>query len=157
MGNWKEAAEGQFPTYPEGTYKVELTKWSQFEAKTEKKTTMLSWVGKILEPKEISGEQGTIVIEGKPISAAIPCTESTFFRVAQWVRDCGFILDDLPNVEVNTPAFFAVLNACVGRTMYWVMKTTPGRDKPVLAEAFPDSEQEFVKPVVNVTKDACPF
>jgi len=150
MVNWSEAVSGSdYEVFPTATYKVEVTGWDRTKASTG--TPQIRWFSKILDPEEY---------KGKALCQHTPLTEKAFFKTAGLVQACGVNLDELPEMDFDSSAFNAVLNACVGRTTFWsiVENEQYGNNKFSDKDSFClDVNQEMITPDTSIDDKDCPF
>jgi hypothetical protein len=132
----KESEGGELHVYPEGTYKVSVNSFEKVTASTG--TEQIRWKATILEPVEYVG---------KPITIHTALTDKSLWRVARLVKACGVDVKSLMKMEVLSPAFMQVLEACCRRTSYWHMIVTPnnkGQERNEVDDFRLDEEQEIV-------------
>jgi len=131
--NWQDGAKRSFVVYPAATYKVKINDWEDTVAKTG--TPQIKFKAEILEPFEL---------QGKPITEFCVVTENSLWKIANLVA-CVVDIKSLPTMEVGTPAFYAILNACRGATMYWrlTQRTHKGKQTNDVEEYKRDPEQEL--------------
>lgn len=106
------------PIYPNGTYKVKLTKWERCKASNG--TPQIRWYCAILEPIE---HQGRTIVDH---TAMLP---QTLWKSANMIAAFGVNTSKMPAMDTDGEAFSLICNSCVGRTAYWRNEQTPGKDK----------------------------
>jgi hypothetical protein len=129
--DWTKA-NSNIELYPAGTYKVCITRWEYVTAKTGSK--QIRWVAEIEEPTEFAT---------KPILDHCVLSENTTWKLANFVSSCGINTNKLPITEVGSPSFERILDACVGRSMYWNLnvETYQGINRNKVQEYLRDEKQ----------------
>lgn len=143
--DWKKAANGTKEIYPEATYKVRITNWEDCTASTG--TPQVRWFAEIVKPEEPHG--------GKTIVEHTPLTETSLFRIANFVQACGISLDNVDKMVVGSAAFKAILDSCKERTTYWKVTVNEEFGNNKIDDYLLDEEQEIIEPKTPV--DASPF
>jgi len=144
--DWKKEGKGSREVVPEGTYRVNITDWEECNAKTG--TPQIRWYAEIFEPKT---SKGVTLVDHTALTA------QALWRLATLVSACGIDLSKLPKMEVGTPAFKQVLDACKGRVTYWrVIKDEQYKNNKV-EEYIRDAEQPVLEGLAEVEDGACPF
>lgn len=131
--NWnqpKRQGTGKYPIYPDGTYKVHIRSYETVEAKTG--TTQIRWRAEIEEP---AAHYGGSIIDHCAL------TEKALWKLTNFVG-CHIDTKQIATMEVGTPAFFKILDLCIGRTMYWRVSTgtnrNTGKPRNDVEEYLPD-------------------
>jgi len=143
--SWKKESGGDRQIYPDGTYKVEITGWEPCEAKTG--TKQIRWFAEIQEPEEHKG--------GKIVDHT-PLTEGSLWRLATLVNSCGLDLEEVPDMEVSSPAFNKILDQCNHRTVYWTVKFNEQYNNNKV-EGYAITGEYLIKPDIQVEDKSCPF
>jgi len=144
--NWGEAASGNFPVYPENTYRVRIVDWKQEQNK--KGNQQIVWTAEILEGPHAGGEL-------RDYNVLVP---QSMFRLAQVVQACKVSLDDLGEMVIGSKAFNKVLNACRNATCFWkiVVDEEYGNNKIAKKNGYiQDETQEPIS--VSMESEEAPF
>jgi len=104
-----EKANTSSPLYPEGTYKIVISKHERVTAGTG--TPQIRWYGDIVEPEEHKGR--TFVVH-------TPLTEKAMWKVATLISACGLHVTE--KYDTGSAQFDNICNDCTGRTTYWYNK-----------------------------------
>jgi len=113
--NWEKESQKQNPIYPEGTYKVKISKVERVTASTG--TPQLRWYASILDPAEHVGR--SMVVH-------TPLTEKALWKVASLIHGCSVNTAKLSNMDTSSELFDKVCKTCVGRNSFW--RNVPSAD-----------------------------
>lgn len=146
--DWKNEARGEFPKYPDGTYKVQISELTEQTAKNTG-TPQIMWTAVI---KDAHDKQ----FIGKKITCFTPLTPKALWRVANLVQACNVDLSNCGSMAVGSPSFKAVLQSCVGKSTYWKVAYDKTYDNNKVEEFIRDEKQPVTEPGVQ-DDPACPF
>jgi len=132
--DWEKEGDVEYRVYPEGTYRIKITGYEETTASTG--TKQIRWRGVVIAPQDhVNG----------PVTTHTALTEKSLWRLARLVKACGISLKEAGSMEVGSPAFFRVLDACKGRTTYWQMSKgvdNKGRERNEIDDFVVDDECE---------------
>ena len=146
--DWKSESKGEFPKYPDGTYKVKITGWEE-QASRGTGTPQIKWAAVITDANDKA------LIGGK-IGCFTPLTPKALWRVANLVQACSVDLSSCGSMAVGSPAFKSVLQSCVNRSTYWKVTFDKAYNNNKVEEFIRDEKQPVVEPGVQ-EDPACPF
>ena len=134
--NWDEEQERII--YPQGTYKVIVDSWTRGESGV-KKTPYIMMKTKILDPEEHLD---------RTLVCFLYLTAPSLWRLQRFVSAAGVQVKGLGKTDDASPQFEAVLNATIGRKMFWHVtegKDDKGLPKNDIGDFINDLDQEPVK------------
>ena len=136
--DWKKESEGNFPVYPTGTYKVQISSVKRTVSKN-KNTPGITWISTVVSPEDYTG---------RGLSVTTWTNDSSLWRVARLVEACG--ITGVPNVDTESEAFLDICKSCIGRTLYWrnEQREYEGNPQNNVVDFQPDPDQattEFVQ------------
>lgn len=146
--DWGKEASSKWPTYPDGTYKVQIESWEECVSKN-KGTPQVKWVGKVRQANDPAHEGGSI-------SCFTPLTSASLWKIANLVQACGIDLSGCGKMDTQGQAFKDVLDSCIHRTTYWTVQYDEEHKNNKIEEFAIDEDQPMIAPK-QTADDACPF
>ena len=124
--------------YPQGTYKVIVDGWDRGVSGV-KKTPYIMVKTKILEPEEHLD---------RTLNTFLYLTAPSLWRLQRFISAAGIQVKGLGKTDDQSPQFEAVLNATIGRKMFWHVtegKDDKGLPKNDIGDFINDLNEEPIK------------
>ena len=102
--DWKKQTSQEIPLYPEQFMKFRIDRFAKLQASTG--TEQLRWNCTCVEEGDY---------EGKPFIEHTALTETSLWRLANFVNAAGVDTTQLDTMKIGSEAFYRVLNAVKGR------------------------------------------
>lgn len=143
----KESENKEYVVVPEGTYLVKVLSHEYCVSK-QKQTPQIKWSYEIIDGP----------FKGKKLSDWHVLLETTLWKIAGFVFNCGVDLKGLPSMEIGSPVFKRVLDACLDRKILVAVNQETFNNKPSnkVTEYF-SVEEGKVKPGVKQLEDVPEF
>ena len=133
--SWKKEDREERIVYPEGSYKVSISRWEYVKATTG--TDQIRWYATI--------EDGEY--DGKTMLTHCALTENSLWKLVNFVA-CHVDTSTLADMEVRSQAWEEVLDKCKNRTMYWRLEVganpKTGKKRNDVVEFRTDNDQPIV-------------
>ena len=143
ISDWSTGSS--FEVLPANTYLVEITGWKRDRNKNSGNENV-RFDGKVCTPKNF---------DGKPLADFITLTEKAVWRIKAFLLACLKPEGELPAMDTNGAEFENLLNACLGRKMYWntIVEEYNGKDSNKTAQNDPYTSYAKAEPfaVENLT------
>lgn len=115
---WDVDTEGGGQCYPAGAYKVSPKEIVEVEAKSGNMQLKIKAV--ILE-----GEY-----KGKHIVDHLTLVDSCMWKLVKFIKAMGVNVEKLESMDTESGAFRAVINKCIGKTVFFVLEIKPSYNDP---------------------------